>query len=146
MKFDGFTKLGYISFETAKALIDKHTVCVDTGYNNDGVFASRIGQDGECIWFDNGLKTWSQWDFNYEEKLIPAPELFYVQKWLRDEKGTNVYCVPSSLSSAPNCWTWIIVSMDDGVVTELEQSDHCVFDSYEVSLDKGLLEALKLIK
>ena len=142
MNFNGFINLGYISFETAKLLIDKHISLSDCGYTDEGLFGQRIGEDGECIWFDDGSQIW---DYNYEEKLIPAPELFYVQKWLRDEKGAIVYCIPSFMSSRPNCWTWVVDVYDNGVLTELLQEGE-IFDSYEISLDKGLREALKLIQ
>lgn len=76
--------------------------------------------------------------------INPNCSLHTLQEHLREVMGISVYCIPSVLSSRPNSWVWIIETINNGVVSQRQQTDD-IFNGYNESLDKGLYEAMKSI-
>jgi hypothetical protein len=141
-------KESFIDFETAKLAKEK-----GFAWRGAGVPGVREEVDGAEPLFERrpcynaeGLDIAPKF-YNPKNPHYPRPTLGLMQAWLR-ARSVQVYCVPSVLSSSPGCWTWCIVatglSGQDGVVTEMCQRDS-IYDSYEESLGKGLLEGLRLI-
>lgn len=54
----------------------------DSGYDLEGNYGIRVGEDGDIIWFFRPKKgrPHYQYDFNHEIKLTPAPEVALAAK------------------------------------------------------------------
>ena len=116
-----------ISFETAKLAKEK-------GFNIPCLFG--YGKKEE-------LKTYNKADdFNsyvgtYTQ--ISAPTQSLLQKWLREAHDLYVYCIPNI--NVLGVWHYV-VEFKNKASNEISQH----YDTYEEALEKGLQEALKLIK
>ncbi len=117
-----------VSFETAKLAKEK-------GFPD--ILGLTYSQDGRL----EGHRS-----INY-----PAPTQSLLQKWLREEHNISVNPIPN-FKTKVNQYHIGIVFINKGVVdSTIMRIDDVyktivLFDSYEEALEKGLQEALKLIK
>lgn len=107
-----------ISFQVAKLAKEK------------GFALSRFDYPKYC---DEGKIHNNNWNIG-----ISAPTQSLLQHWLR-EKHIIVWCVPSFKS-----WT-CFYSKDDPAIGLTQVNNTVSFGTYKEALEKGLLEALKLI-
>tara|TARA_R110000796_G_scaffold215732_2_gene331731 strand:+ start:3651 stop:4031 length:381 start_codon:yes stop_codon:yes gene_type:complete len=69
-----------------------------------------------------------------------APSQSLLQRWLREEKGVDVF-IHNSIKE--NHYDWSVYSQDkETIISECSQ----YYISYEVALEDGLIEALSLIE
>ena len=126
-----------ISFETAKLAKEK-------GFSE---FTQEVfNQFGKLFIFNSGLLT------NHER--IQAPTQSLLQKWLRETHFLNVEVTHHGYNKEDNHFSFrakvktitkIKQSDNNGCLSDV-QGDFYIFRSYEQALEKGLQEALKLIK
>ena len=120
----------YVSLETAKLL-------------------KKAGFDWECMSYYNIndvlYETWQNIAvlYNYnDEKEFPfktsAPTLSVAQRWLREEKGIDVFIFPTfGLSN----YKWVFRSIIDMELPKCE----IIFPVYEEALEAGIKKCLELI-
>lgn len=121
-----------IPFKTAKLAKQK-------GFDNN-IFGYNINQNR---WFFNsGNECYLEWDYELESKqdfkektqfLTPRPTQSLLQKWLRDKHDSQiqVHFIRKNY--------WVVLKCT-------ERKEFGNFKTYEKALEKGLYEALKLIK
>lgn len=132
----GIMEEDIVSFETAKLAFEKgYLELARYMYDEYGNLESALDHTGEVFFDADNLR--SADDNGY--KMVLAPELHVLQKWLREKKDE------------------IIIPYFD-VVTEkyfyflfrkgatYKMSNERQFDTYEQALEDGLIKALKLIQ
>jgi hypothetical protein len=129
-----------VSFEVAKLAKEKRF----NQYCNYAYYEIYKDSEIEIKFSSNETMYSSEWKYFIQESFI-TPTQSLLQRWLREVHGAKLYCVPSPLSSRVNNWTWMLDAYEEGVWKGRVQSDS-IFDTYEQSLEKGLLETLKLIQ
>ena len=72
-------------------------------------------------------------------EYLQAPTQSLLQRWLREERFLLVYCIPNE--SVAGMWHY---KVEDAWTTNEDLSEH--YATYEQALEKGLMEALKIIK
>ena len=142
-----------ISFETAKLAKEKgFDVPVDSLYS--------MYSNNNVIIDNDYLRKYNKFDkkeyiktknWNLKKKFTSAPTQSLLQKWLREVYNISVNPIPNFKTNL-NQYHLGIVFINKGVVdATIIKSDAAykttvLFDSYEEALEKGLQEALKLIK
>lgn len=124
-----FTKEDYVSFETARLL-------KENGYNEECAYYIIRDEDG----YIRHLYASTVSSFTKTDKILyRCPTLYEAQKWLRNQHDLNIeiYFDESQL------WGYKIrrCNKDDGLEDILS-----MFSDYEQALDKGIQDALDLIK
>lgn len=131
-----------IKFETAKLAKEK-------GFNWKCVKAYQWLEEYDLTRLEEG------WDYQIVQKIggnnynwnvtnlhIAAPTQSLLQKWLRDEHGVVVYPIPESF----DCWFVRVLAPDIMSPFFEVDTDGIEEETYELVLEKGLIEGLKLIK
>ena len=112
-----------ITFETAKLANEKEfNISQDCGYESNGTY------------FDNS-QDYDGCKFGYCKEIYLAPTQSLLQRWLREEYNIHITinCKRTDLSL-------------DGFWYVMKSQESKMFNTYEEALEKGLYEALKLIK
>jgi hypothetical protein len=78
-------------------------------------------------------------------KVVAAPTQSLLQKWIRETHDIHVIPTINPYSEDTNLYGWKIYAMDI-IGLRCVKSDEITILSYEEALEKGLFEALKLIK
>lgn len=76
------------------------------------------------------------------EGTCPAPTQSFVQKWLREKYSIEILITRPYNFSGKSYWNYD--AYENGICNLLNP-DYNEYESYEKALEKGLLEALKLI-
>lgn len=126
-----------ISFETAKLAKEKGFNCECRAYYNN-----KKNRIHDVVRKDyNGVILVEAQDFS-KINYYSAPTQALIQKWLREEQGLYVEVNVSSEYSTNEIW-------EDSFYVDIKKegffSEEWELDSYENALEKGLIEALKLI-
>jgi hypothetical protein len=92
----------------------------------------------------------NNFDWNDGVEYVSAPTQSLLQKWLREKHKLFVWVEPDEINKKSMC-TYFIQSMDESIViNEFSEPRFKTWimanKTYEEALEKGLLEALKLIK
>lgn len=113
-----------IEFETAKLAKEKgfNEQCIECYTDKEVLYQNNI----EKILFTNSQLLTS---------FYSAPTQSLLQKWLREEHELFIYCVPRRNVYPDIKWT-----------NNISVRENIFFTTYEEALEKGLQEALKLIK
>jgi hypothetical protein len=123
-------KEGLITFETAQLAKEKGFDWeVDNGYNNDSQLL--------C----NDRQRELEFNYNEEEGRTSAPTQSLLQKWLREHYKIHIEVIPDE-SDPADLWHTIVYPL----YCMKEPSNEGSFKTYEEALEKGLVEALKLIQ
>ena len=120
-----------ISFETAKLAKEK-------GLLNPTLYF--YGEDEQLYTYDSLMV------FNDEESKWEAPTQSLLHKWLREKHNMLIVIMTSMYTS--NKYEMSIEEIIKPFGTDMTDSIYCKdtqFDTYEEALERGLIEALKLI-
>ena len=121
----------YISFETAKFLIDK-------------------GFDGDIdLWFDeNGVTFFevnynimNDWRIRGGHKIYPRPTLQMAMKWLREKYNLEIYPYHDSLKQPYKWWFEIIKYPNSAAEYESWKDEE--FDTYEETCENAIRYCLE---
>ena len=147
-----------ISLETARMAKEKgfdipviHYYTRINKYNRKNHISYSEGYMTERLEESNWNNGYGSYPTSAEEVDCSAPTQSLLQKWLREEHNISVNPIPN-FKTKLNQYHLGIVFIDKGVVdsTIIRIDDAyktiILFDSYEEALEKGLQEALKLIK
>lgn len=81
----------------------------DSGYDLEGNYGIRTGEDGDVIWFYSRKgKSNHQFDSNHEIRLTPAPEVALAIKWLLEKKKIYISVLPVG----KNEWRFDVVHLE----------------------------------
>lgn len=96
---------------------------------------------GSYTYYDNGaVLVNSITRINNKMGLVSAPTQSLLQKWLREQYAIHIELIPDE-KDPKNLWHTIVYPL----YCMKEPSNEGVFETYEEALEKGLIEALKLI-
>ena len=132
-----------ISFETAKLAKKK-------GFNKKVLFSYEYSDKKSFLYCGGVLYNSSKNKYGYTEnleynlynhnshkklKVYSAPSQYLLQKWLREKHNIEVYIIP---------WIYNNKTVYDFFVNY--EGESRAYSTYELALESGLLEGLKLIK
>ena len=112
-----------ISYETAVLAKEK-------GFCQEGIAYLCKGQDKGEIGASIDCKVYAS-----------APTQSLLQRWLREQYAIHIELIPNE-EDPKNLWNTIVYPL----YCMKEPSNEGVYNTYEQALEKGLIEALKLIK
>ena len=75
------------------------------------------------------------------KEICAAPTQSVLQKWLRDKYNVHIEIIPDE-EDPKNLWWSVVYHLDN----MQEPTSNGPFETFEIALEKGLQEALKLIK
>ena len=83
----------------------------------------------------------------YDVDVYAAPTLHMAQKWLRKEKGIYVWVEPvvGGKWTVSFCDLNVSAEESDWIERELHKDGYPIYNTFEGSLQTGILESLKLI-
>ena len=124
----------YVSYEVAKLLKEKKFhwnchVCYDPRSESKELLVQE-GISNVCY-----------------SVVYAAPTLYMAQKWLRKEKGIYVWVEPvvGGKWTVSFCDLNVSAEESDWIERELHKDGYPIYNTFEGSLQTGILEALKLI-
>ena len=126
----------YVSFDTARML-------KEAGFEANLKTMYVEEEKDEWAFWDSGAK---RSDYNYFDDTIACPTQALAARWLREVHRIVVDANFIPPSTDGNAWIYFIGEMDDMVWSgDYVPSDE-FYETYEVALEAGLQEAIKLIK
>ena len=125
----------YCDYETCVAL-------KELGFPQDYIFA-RYAKVDKWVDYTSHKKgdlivSEDRFAFTVESESIVAPLLYEAQKWLREEKGTEIIVFSKGMVGPPY---YFHVYFED-----YADSDDKYYDSYEEALSEGIKSAVKELK
>jgi len=134
-----------VSFETAKLLKEvgfENLVELNYFYTNPRVRMFGLDEHGRAYPIKNISKKVYQVSLHSTaniDSIIEAPTQCLTQKWLRENKGIDIIINPLWVKGGNKVYTSAIYRLN----IEFRSKEYSTF---EEALEKGLIEALKLIK
>ena len=126
-----------ISFETAKLAKEKG-FDIPVEY---GGFNSKMRLTRQISMYKIQLTNWNKNHTISGKPSFSVPTQSLLQKWLREEHNIHCWLIPAEIDKAYRCYIWSGIKLN-----LLESINTSSFKTYEEALEKGLQEALKLIK
>jgi len=108
--------------------------------------AKEKGFSGDC----GNYRPNGEYTFGNSDNFYPAPTQGLLQKWLREIHNLNIF-----MSFKPNIkkWDYMVYDMNMNAIEYIQFANGYRriypdrrFDTYEIALESGLVEALNLIK
>ena len=122
----------YVSYEVAKLL-------KENGF--DWYCRALYAPNSEVLSHSLGVSN------TYDVDVYAAPTLHMAQKWLRKEKGIYVWVEPvvGGKWTVSFCDLNVSAEESDWIERELHKDGYPIYNTFEGSLQTGILESLKLI-
>ena len=143
-----------ISFETAKLAYEKgytrEVVGVSFTSTRRNYYNTQGELNGDCTDFIKDVLKYGREKAKVKHVLYPATSQSLLQKWLREEKDifVTIDFEPNieTESAVNDTYTFKIIKQNNNLSFDKIKGYGIMYDSYEEALEKGLQEALKLIK